>query len=482
MTQKKKINISFWIPKLFGAAILILFTCTCERFDPESILVLRTESVEELPEGSYRLTARVINIGSEEILQHGFCWSTSENPTVHDQLTQLGPMNAEGTFTSTITDLSGDMRYHIRPYVTTSESTAYGKNKSFLTPPPNLPEVATAPVFAITGNSAECGGNVILDGAATVIARGVCWSTSENPTLADEHTTDGSGVGEFSSLITGLNCSKEYFVRAYATNSAGTAYGDQHVFATPECIPDEGIFIFSDRNGTWLMYQDGAKILFNSEGSRDIEIFESKIYIHWGHNVSVYDPFGSLIRGIAIDSRIAYPYKMCVLPGENMAFLDNERDTVSFTNSAGELVKTVSFTGQPPDDNLQSVNGVVAENSLIICEDGNTQLVRINLDNFEWSVFRNFQHLPGWLSDVDYADGTFYMTQSQKFFSFREDNGENLVVELPDYHNTGIAVLGNFAYITSNFGNKIYRVNVQNGHYEVILDDADRPGDIELIK
>ncbi|MGP8322618.1 MAG: hypothetical protein ACT6FG_01300 [Methanosarcinaceae archaeon] len=482
MTLKKKNIFSVTVPILIGTVISIIFTYACERFDPESILVFKTESVEELTEGQYRLTGRVINIGNEKIIQHGFCWSASENPTISDQVTRLGTKETAGTFTSIISELPPDVKIFVRAYVTTSKEPEYGKNKAFTTPPPNLPEVETAPVGAITVTSAVSGGNVISEGGDPVSARGVCWSTLENPTLADNHTTDGSGMGEFGSSLSGLTCSNEYFVRAYATNFSGTAYGDQMVFTTSECEPAEGVLIFSDSDGTWLLNHEGVKTPYKSDGNRDLEVFENKIYIHWGHNVSVYNPQGDLIRSIAVDNRITNPYKMCVLPGENLAFFDNYRDTVSFTNSAGELVKTMSFTNAPPGENLQSVNGVVVENSLIISEDGNNQLVRIDLDNYQWSVFKDFQHLTGWLGDIDYANGNYYMVQSTKIYSFTEDEGENLVCELPEGNNIGLAVHGNFAYVTSNFGNKVYRVNLQNGSYEIILSEANYPEDIELIE
>ncbi len=463
-------------------AVSILFTPACERFDPESILVFKTGSVEELPDGVYSLTGNIINVGSEEIVQHGFCWSTSENPTILDQVTKLGAREKEGTFTSIITDQAPDMQFFVRAYVITAERTAYGKDKSFRTPPPKLPEVATFQAMATSETSAQCGGNVISEGSEPVIARGVCWSTSENPTLADRHSTDGGGVGEFASVMTGLNCSKTYFIRAYATSEAGTVYGNQIILSTPECIPAEGFYIFSDRDGIWIVTYLGEQMLFNGNGSGDVEVMEGKVYHHLGHEVTVYDLSGNLPRSIAIDNLIESPYKMCVLPGENMAFLDNRLDLVSFTNSSGELLTSLPLMDQSPDDNLQSVYGVVVGNSLIISEDGNSQLVRIDLDNFQRSVFRNFGHLSGWLGDIDYADGTYYMVQSQKIFSFREGEEEILVGILPEGNNTGIAILGNFALVTSNHGNKLYRVNLQNGSYEVLLDDLNYPEDIELIK
>ena len=95
-----------------------------------------------------------------------------------------------------------------------------------------LPNVFTSTASNITSTSAMVGGNVTSDGGASVIARGVCWSTSQNPTVNDSHTTDGGGMGSFTSNIMGLAANTIYYVRAYATNSAGTAYGEEVTFTT----------------------------------------------------------------------------------------------------------------------------------------------------------------------------------------------------------------------------------------------------------
>ena len=92
-------------------------------------------------------------------------------------------------------------------------------------PVPAIPTVATTPVTNITYHSAVSGGTVTNDGGAAVTARGVCWSTTPNPTLLDSYTTDGSGLGTFTSLATPLLPSTQYYLRAYATNLAGTGYG-----------------------------------------------------------------------------------------------------------------------------------------------------------------------------------------------------------------------------------------------------------------
>ena len=106
-----------------------------------------------------------------------------------------------------------------------------------------IPSVSTGTVSIITTTTATCCGNVIADGGAAVIARGVCWSTSQNPTTANSKTTNGTGLGTYTSNITGLSPNTTYYVRAYATNSQGTAYGAQRTFKTQQDQdPGEGSF------------------------------------------------------------------------------------------------------------------------------------------------------------------------------------------------------------------------------------------------
>jgi hypothetical protein len=96
-----------------------------------------------------------------------------------------------------------------------------------------IPSVTTDSVTNITQISATGGGKVTADGGTPVNSRGVCWNTTGNPTIHDSKTSDGSGTGSFVSLFTGLTQNTKYYVRAYATNNAGTAYGNQVVFKTP---------------------------------------------------------------------------------------------------------------------------------------------------------------------------------------------------------------------------------------------------------
>jgi len=98
--------------------------------------------------------------------------------------------------------------------------------------PSTAPVIITSPVSDVTNVSARCGGKITEDGGSIILKRGICWSTLPNPTLNDENTANGAGIGSFTSTMTGLTLGTTYYVRAYATNNVSTSYGPQQVFST----------------------------------------------------------------------------------------------------------------------------------------------------------------------------------------------------------------------------------------------------------
>ena len=100
-----------------------------------------------------------------------------------------------------------------------------------------IPVLTTVAVTSITTTTAGSGGNITDDGNADVNARGVCWSTAQKPTITGSHTSDSNGKGSFTSALTGLLPGTTYNVRAYATNSEGTAYGNSLSFVTLGHLP-----------------------------------------------------------------------------------------------------------------------------------------------------------------------------------------------------------------------------------------------------
>ena len=105
---------------------------------------------------------------------------------------------------------------------------------------PTKPKVTTGDVTNIQSTTASCSGNVTADGGQAVTDRGICWSTSQNPTIENSKTSGGTGTGTFTGNLTGLTANTSYYVRAYATNSEGTAYGVEKVFTTEQNVEDDG--------------------------------------------------------------------------------------------------------------------------------------------------------------------------------------------------------------------------------------------------
>jgi len=94
------------------------------------------------------------------------------------------------------------------------------------------PKVTTVAATGITSATVITGGIVTSEGKSSITAKGVCWAKSQNPTMSGYKTIDGIGPGEYKSSITGLTPNTLYYYRAYATNKAGTSYGEQLTFTT----------------------------------------------------------------------------------------------------------------------------------------------------------------------------------------------------------------------------------------------------------
>ncbi|MFZ4414196.1 MAG: T9SS type A sorting domain-containing protein [Bacteroidales bacterium] len=194
-----------------------------------TLATLTTSAVSSITSITAISGGNIISENGSMVTNRGVCWSSSANPSIVDSKTIDG--TGSGSFSSSITGLTPGYTYYVRAYATNIVGTAYGNQTSF-TSLAIIPTVSTNTVSTITHTNATCGGNITNDGGATITSRGVCWNTIVNPTIASNKTIDGSGTGIFSSMITGLDSITTYYVRAYATNSIGTAYGNQVSFTT----------------------------------------------------------------------------------------------------------------------------------------------------------------------------------------------------------------------------------------------------------
>ena len=103
--------------------------------------------------------------------------------------------------------------------------------------PAELPSVSTGQVKQLSKSGCVVEANNNDNGGGTVSQKGVCWNTTGTPDTDDDKTEEGEGTGTFNSTVTGLTEGTTYYVRAYATNGAGTDYGSQVSFKTPSDLP-----------------------------------------------------------------------------------------------------------------------------------------------------------------------------------------------------------------------------------------------------
>jgi len=187
-----------------------------------TVPILTTTAISSITKYTASSGATIVNNGSSSITSKGVCWSTSINPTIANSKTTDGSGN--GAYSSSITSLSVNTTYYVRAYATSASGTGYGDQLSFTTLPPEVASFATTTSSAITGYSATISSNITSENGASVTERGVCYSTSINPTTSSSKQTNGTGSGAYDITLTGLLANTTYYVRSYAINSAGTAY------------------------------------------------------------------------------------------------------------------------------------------------------------------------------------------------------------------------------------------------------------------
>jgi uncharacterized protein (TIGR02145 family) len=210
-----------------------------------TVPVLTTTLASNISFTSATSGGNITSDGGSVVTARGICWNTSGNPTLSDSKSSDG--TGIGTFTSNLLSLIDGTVYYIRAYSTNSKGTAYGMQQTFSSISSIKPTLNTNPVINITSTTASCGGNITNDGGASILERGVCWSTIPNPSILDNKSIDGNLTESYTSSLSGLVSNTIYYVKAYATNKMGTNYGNEVSFMT--LGPDGTIGSMSDIDG-----------------------------------------------------------------------------------------------------------------------------------------------------------------------------------------------------------------------------------------
>lgn len=309
---------------------------------------LTTDDISSITQTTAVSGGNITDDGGADVTARGVCWSISQSPTIDDSKTEDG--TGTGTFTSNITGISPGTTYYVRAYATNSAGTAYGNEVSFDTEPIHLATLTTDDVSAITQTTAISGGNITDDGGGTVTARGVCWSISQSPTLADSYTDDGAGTGTFTSNITGLNTGTTYYVRAYASNEAGTAYGNEVSFTTEPLTDADGnvyeTVIIGDQlwmaeNLKTTKYNDGTDIPLVINGWKWASLISPGFCWYDNDRETYGDIYGALYNWFAVNTDILCPDGWHVPDNEEWNILT---DYLGGAEIAGGILKETGTT------------------------------------------------------------------------------------------------------------------------------------------
>ncbi len=243
LTQSTKYYFRYYVKNnvgVFYSNELEITTATPQK------AVLTTNAAVSITTNSALTGGDISSDGYVPVTKRGVCYSTISGPTINNSITSNG--TSTGTFESLLSGLTPGTKYYIRAYATNIAGTSYGNEVSFTTIAIYKPSINTNNVSNITGYSALIGGTIVSNGNSTIAQSGVCYSISPNPTTANSRTIDGLSSGSFSSQINGLDPNTTYYVRAYASNAAGTGYGAEISFTT---VGPDACNITGTTTGTW---------------------------------------------------------------------------------------------------------------------------------------------------------------------------------------------------------------------------------------
>ena len=412
--------------------------------------VLTTTTVSGITRTTATSGGNINTNGGATITSRGICWSTSHNPSTSGSHSNDGLAN--GSFISNMSGLTPGSLYYVRAYATSSVGTAYGNEVSFTTNPFVLATLITTAVTSVTSSTASSGGNITDNGGGSVTVRGVCWSTSPSPTTGDNKSTNGTGTGSFTSNMTGLNPETTYYVRAYATNGHGTAYGSVLSFTTNPIL-GTGVTFSVSSDGSLLLHSVGDKrIILKSVGSDSYMKYSADNGSSYNAGVKVTGIFTSDYK-----ARILGNGNIVLFCGGNIYYSNNNLATINPCNVLNNdgSVYTLHTPVNPsyPGGYFYFMGGFVENGGVAVmgnytnnAQGASPVNLYYTLDGITWKVFYTFGQ------DPNYTDNGTAMGGAGG--TLLGDPGNPLIAR--HIHSVNIGDDGNFYACTGDADGEIH--------------------------
>ena len=339
---------------------------------PSTLPIDSTFNATNVTYTTANVAAKIKSNGGIPITAAGVCYATTTLPTIANSKVTYTNYTVGTKVAVSLQGLIGATTYYARAYATNSLGTAYGNEISFTTIQQLLPTLSTQPTTSILSTSVVSGLNLITDGGATVTSRGVCYSTSPNPTiLSSKKNGSGTNLGVQSVTITGLSPNTTYYVKAFATNVIGTAYGNEVSFTTAKSKPIIST-VTSATSITANSAVSGGSVL-NDGG--DAIIQRGVCFNFWNTNPTISD--STTKDGTGIGSFISN--MSALLPNQTYNVKLYAKNNIGITYSTN----TISFTTPiaPPiilsTTTVSQIKGTKAESGgSDIVSNGGSQIIR----------------------------------------------------------------------------------------------------------
>jgi len=212
--------------------------------------VVITQAIDSITGESAVAGGLIADKGGIRLLEKGICWNEHGNPTTADQV--VTSTAASDRYELSLRNLKPTTTYYYKAFARNAAGTGYGEERTFTTGNRTLPQLTTLAPTAVLSYSITGGGTIISNGNAP-LTTGLCWNEQGNPTTADKKTEHTTSSGTFTSTVGFLRGNTTYYIRAYATNGAGTAYGEEIMVTT---LPSRTVYLSANGNDATA---DGSK-------------------------------------------------------------------------------------------------------------------------------------------------------------------------------------------------------------------------------